>query len=107
MILYIDTSNSKKTVVGLRKGKKKIVLEGKSTKYKSQNVLLLIDQLLKKENARVGDLKEIQVNSGPGSFTGLRVGISVANTLSWALKVPVNGKRPPVDPIYSSSKFDY
>jgi tRNA threonylcarbamoyladenosine biosynthesis protein TsaB len=38
-------------------------------------------------------IKEIEVNLGPGSFTGLRVGVSVANALAWTLKVPVNGKK--------------
>ena len=34
----------------------------------------------------------IEVNAGPGSFTGLRVGASIANALSFALGIPVNGK---------------
>ena len=39
------------------------------------------------------DLKEVEVEIGPGSFTGLRVGVSVANALGYSLNIPVNGKK--------------
>ena len=41
---------------------------------------------------KIKDISEIEVNTGPGSFTGLRVGVSIANALGWALGIPVNGK---------------
>ncbi|KPJ70104.1 hypothetical protein AMJ51_02590, partial [Microgenomates bacterium DG_75] len=53
----------------------------------------LIDQVLKEEKKSLKSLTEIEVNLGPGSFTGLRVGVSVANALAWALKIPINGKK--------------
>jgi tRNA threonylcarbamoyladenosine biosynthesis protein TsaB len=52
---------------------------------------------LRKNNFEVKDIKEIEVNTGPGSFTGLRVGISVANTLGFVLKIPVNGKKTEIE----------
>ena len=36
---------------------------------------------------------EIEVDRGPGSYTGIRVGVSVANALGFALNIPVNGKK--------------
>lgn len=37
------------------------------------------------------DIEKIIVYQGPGSFTGLRIGITVANTLAYALSVPIVG----------------
>jgi len=88
MKLSIDTSDSKKTIVSI--GEK--IFERKNSDLKSQKLLELIDEALKKENIKLTDLSEIEVNLGPGSFTGLRIGVSTANALSWALKIPVNGK---------------
>lgn len=88
MKLSIDTSNSEKIVVGFD-GKKYTT---DSRREKSQKLLSFIDELLKKENKKLTQIKEIEVNTGPGSFTGLRVGVSVANALGWALGVTVNGK---------------
>ena len=88
MKLSIDTSDSKKTIVSI--GEK--IFERKNSDLKSQKLLELIDEALKKENIKLTDISEIEVNLGPGSFTGLRIGVSTANALSWALKIPVNGK---------------
>jgi tRNA A37 threonylcarbamoyladenosine modification protein TsaB len=96
MLLYIDTSDNSKTIVGLDKDR----LEKPTGPDKSQQVLSLINQILKKNLPRrqagkktLRDLTEIEVETGPGSFTGLRVGVSVANALAWVLKIPVNGKK--------------
>lgn len=89
MRLYINTSDNKKIIIGLDKKRWKF----ETKEPKSQRLLELIDKTLKKQKKSLKDVAEIEVNSGPGSFTGLRVGISVANTLSWALKIPINGKK--------------
>ena len=60
---------------------------------KDQELLTLIDQIMKKEKKSFKDIKEIKVNTGPGSFTGIRVGVSVANALAWSLGIKVNGKK--------------
>lgn len=89
MKLYIDTSDREKIVVGID-GQ---MFTDKSTERASQRLLPFIDELLKKKGKSLEDVTEIEVDTGPGSFTGLRVGVSVANTLGWALKIPVNSKR--------------
>ena len=91
--LTIDTSNNKQIQVSLIVGKEVYCLSSDVTALKSQVVLLLIDEILKKNKLRLNDLTKIEVNLGPGSFTGIRVGVSVANTLGTFLKVPVNGKK--------------
>ena len=86
--LFIDTSNNKKTVV--RFGDKEII--EKYDNPREQKLLELIDKLLAKTKTKKENIGEIQINLGPGSYTGLRVGCSVANTLAWALGIKVNGK---------------
>lgn len=88
MKLYIDTSDREKIIVGIDDKK----FESKAKEQTSQRLLPFIDEVLKKEGKSVNDITEIEVNTGPGSFTGLRVGVSVANALGWALDIPVNGK---------------
>ena len=88
MKLYIDTSSREEIVVGL--GSKRFKTNAKENA--SQKLLSFIDEILKKENTSLNQLTEIEVDTGPGSVTGLRVGVAVANTLGWALDIPVNGK---------------
>jgi tRNA threonylcarbamoyladenosine biosynthesis protein TsaB len=92
-ILYIDTSDNQKTLITLViNGQKKELIE-KTDNWASQILLPLIDKLLEKNDLSFSQLTEIRVNTGPGSFTGLRVGVAVANTLGWLLGIPVNGQK--------------
>lgn len=88
MKLFIDTSDRYEIAVAL--DEKTFKTEAKNGS--SQKLLAFIDEILKKENTSINQIKEICVAVGPGSFTGLRVGVAVANTLGWSLNIPVNGK---------------
>src|ERR1700744_5328127 len=48
-----------------------------------------LQNLLKKTKVELRDLTHLVVNVGPGSFTGLRVGLSLAKTLAYTLSLPV------------------
>ena len=96
MKLYINTTNSEKIIVGL--GTERV--ETDSKEGKSQQLLEVIATEIAKRGKSQNDITEIEVNLGPGSFTGLRVGMSVANALGWTLNIPVNGKRQLVEPSY-------
>ncbi len=50
-----------------------------------------IEKLLAENNLEFSDISAIVFFAGPGSFTGLRIGASVANTLAYSLKVPIVG----------------
>lgn len=89
MKLYIDTSDREKIVVGIDEKR----VEVNSKKGSSQMLLTSIDKLLSQNKKNINDISEIIVATGPGSFTGLRVGVAVANTLGFALHIPVNGKK--------------
>lgn len=48
-----------------------------------------IENLLATNNRKLSDLEGLVCFKGPGSFTGLRIGLSVGNALSYGLKIPV------------------
>lgn len=101
VMLFIDTSDNTKTIVTL-------TIDGKETSVEerlqraSQNLLLLIESILEKHKLDFSDITSINVNAGPGSYTGLKVGVSVAHTLAFLLKIPINGKKigELVEPVY-------
>lgn len=105
-ILFIDTADSKKVTVAVeRNGKRFDRVSARETK--AQMVLPMVEELLKSQKLKLSDITEIKVNTGPGSFTGLRVGLAVAHTLGKLLHVPVNGKRTgEVKAMYSESKWE-
>jgi len=102
-ILFIDTSDNKIVKVGLEIDGKKNELVIPLDKRKAQAVLPMIDELLKKQDLSLRDIRAIEVNPGPGSFIGVRVGVTIANALGFLLKVPVNKKEVGelVEPVYS------
>ena len=57
----------------------------------SSTILLKIDDLLSSSNLSLTEVKSLVVYRGPGSFTGLRIGISVFNTISFIMKIPLIG----------------
>lgn len=90
MKLFLDTSSNSETVVRLDDTE---IKKGSKVTH-SQVVLPMIENLLDKKGKKLADITEIEVATGPGSFTGLRVGAAIANALGFALKVSVNGKKP-------------
>lgn len=99
MILRIDTRDQKQITVSLKK-EKVIKTLSKQRGLGSQVLVPLIDRLIKHQSMELKNLEGIEVETGPGSFTGLRVGVSVANALGFALGIPVNGKKLETNLIY-------
>lgn len=107
MILKINTTKREEVIVELwenKKQKDKIVITQKTG---SQALLPAIAKILKKNKIWFKDLSGVDVATGPGSFTGTRVGVAVANAMGFALNIPVNGKLDKIAiPVYEKSKFD-
>lgn len=102
-IIIIDTSNNKEVKVGLEIEGEKYLIEQAIDHRKAQAVLPLVEKLLSEHNLILKDITAITVNPGPGSFTGVRVGVAIANTLGFLLNIPVNGLKDGefVEPVYS------
>ena len=84
MKLYLDTSTP---ICVLKLDDKTYEWEAK--KELAEKLLKFIEEKLKENGKTWQDLTEITFFSGPGSFTGLRIGAAVVNTLSEELKIPL------------------
>jgi tRNA threonylcarbamoyladenosine biosynthesis protein TsaB len=60
-------------------------------KILADTIHIKIKELLTNNGFRWNDIKGVVVFNGPGSFTGLRIGATVANTLAYSLGIPVIG----------------
>lgn len=90
MILIINTADVKQVFIGIINKGKLVAKKNFQAQYQQAEKLLVeIDKLIKQSTIR--NLKGIIVVSGPGPFTALRIGVITANTLAWALKIPVAG----------------
>lgn len=88
-ILAIDTSNLTLGVALIKDGK--VIAEHISHLKKNHSVRAMpaIDELLKECGLKTSDLTQIAVAKGPGSYTGVRIGVTIAKTLAWSLNIPV------------------
>lgn len=88
MILCIDTTSQEAgiTLVG-----KKNYRASMDSLNSSEQIFQKIDEVMKQAKAEPSDLTGIFVIKGPGSFTGLRVGIAVANQFAHQLKIHIVG----------------
>lgn len=100
LVIYINTQDQKVIEVDLKRNGQVIKSLSEENEYGSQVLLPLIEKLLKSQKLDFKDLAEIEVETGPGSFTGLRVGVSVANALGFSLGIPVNGKKAETELVY-------
>ena len=57
----------------------------------SQKILPLIDELLNKANCKLKDLDVIGFGQGPGSFTGVRISVAIAQGLAYSTNLPLVG----------------
>lgn len=55
----------------------------------SERVFPLIIRLFEDAQLNIKDISKIYVVSGPGSFTGVRIGVTIAKTIAWTLKIPI------------------
>lgn len=89
--LGIETSNSPLSIAIVKDGQvlAEIVQHVKLTH--SVTVMPTIEELFQKVNLKPSDIDAIAVSEGPGSYTGLRIGVTIAKTLAWTLKKPIVG----------------
>lgn len=89
MILFIDTHGSLITIA--LKSNNKLYIKTKESEYShSVFTMPMIEEIFKENNYDINELKKIIVVNGPGSFTGIRIGVSIAKTLAYALNICIN-----------------
>lgn len=89
IVLGIDTSTVTASVAILDEEKVLALLTSEGKLTHSSTILPMIDKALEMSNLTVKDLSAIAVNIGPGSFTGLRIGLSVAYGISYPYNIPI------------------
>ena len=87
--LAFDTSTPVASVCLLDAGGKHLETQEKRGPNTPKSLLSLVDALLTRHDTRPHDLKAVFMGAGPGNFTGLRVGFSVAKGMSLAWDTPV------------------
>ena len=92
MLIIAIRTDKPEAEIGLYDGNKKLANEKwQAHRQLAETLHSKLSELLQSAGKDWADVKGIVVYKGPGSFTGLRIGISVANTLAYSLKVPVIG----------------
>ncbi len=89
LILNIETSADICSVALGKDGAVTDLLLGAEERDHSRILTTLTGEILKKNGLRMQDLEAVAVSEGPGSYTGLRIGVSTAKGLAYALKIPL------------------
>ncbi|WP_125770369.1 tRNA (adenosine(37)-N6)-threonylcarbamoyltransferase complex dimerization subunit type 1 TsaB [Companilactobacillus furfuricola] len=90
-ILAFDTSNKPLTVAVVEDGKCLARMDSSEEKTHSVSLLPDIQESLEKSGLNVSDIDRIAVAAGPGSYTGVRIAVTVAKTLAFTLAKPLVG----------------
>lgn len=91
MIILLDTSASTAYLTLLANGQE-ANYELAANRTLARDLLAFLCDKLAEHQATFDDVRAIGVMSGPGSFTGLRIGLTVMNTLADGLGVPIVGQ---------------
>ena len=87
--LFLDTCNHN-IIIGLLKDKELISSKTfENDNNLSEKLLPTIRNLFNEEKINVKELNKIFISVGPGSFTGIRIGVTVAKTMAWALNIDI------------------
>lgn len=89
LILTIRTDKPQAELGLFKAGTKLAYSEWLAHRQLAETIHEKIKELLESQNKTLADLDAVAVFKGPGSFTGLRIGITVANTLADSLELPI------------------
>jgi tRNA threonylcarbamoyladenosine biosynthesis protein TsaB len=88
-ILQIDTATEVCSVSLSLDGKIVSKIDAEEPNLHASRLTVFIDELLKTAHISYADLAAVAVSKGPGSYTGLRIGVSTAKGLCYALDIPL------------------
>ena len=89
LILNIETA-TQVCSVGLSEGERMLAIrESHEKNIHAASVTVFTEEVLKQAGRQMGDLDAVAVSMGPGSYTGLRIGVSAAKGIGYALEIPL------------------
>lgn len=91
LILLLETATSTCSVALAENGIIIAVKEVNERNIHASHITLFIDEVMLKAEKEYSDLLAIAISKGPGSYTGLRIGVSTAKGLCYALDIPLLG----------------
>ncbi|MFC5592126.1 tRNA (adenosine(37)-N6)-threonylcarbamoyltransferase complex dimerization subunit type 1 TsaB [Sporosarcina soli] len=89
--LGIDTANTPLSVAIVKDGQLLAEENAAMAINHSLRAMPAIEELFTKVGMRPADIDAIAVSEGPGSYTGVRIGVTIAKTLAWTLQKPLYG----------------
>lgn len=89
LILSIETGTDICSVALANDGELMALRESDEGRDHAKKVAIFVDELLKETGVQPSDLDAIAVGKGPGSYTGLRIGVSFAKGMCYALDIPL------------------
>ena len=89
MILCLETATPSCSVALVHNGEVLACEEDPQGQNHSEKITLFIDSVMKKAGISYNDLDAVAVSMGPGSYTGLRIGVSTAKGLCYAVSKPL------------------
>ena len=91
LILSIRTDKPQ-AEIGLFDGKTQLAYKTWQAHHELSNTIhIKVEQLLDQQHKKFQDVQGIVCFQGPGSFTGLRIGLTVGNTLAYSYSIPIVG----------------
>ncbi len=89
MILCLETSTAVCSVALVKDGKVIALRESLDGQNHAEKITIFIDEVMKEANVSYRDLDAVATSMGPGSYTGLRIGVSTAKGLCYAMEKPL------------------
>ena len=87
--LYLDTTSSFLYTALIKDGETIAEIKEQLNNSLSEYTLPRIEEMLTVKGISVDEIGKIIVVNGPGSFTGIRIGLTIAKTLAWAKNIPI------------------
>lgn len=88
-ILAVDTSTDRLSVALMKSGKIEGRFHRKTPMSHSRLLIPMIDRILKRSKLKLKNIDAFAISIGPGSFTGLRIGVTTVKALAYSLDRPI------------------
>ena len=89
--LGIDTANAPLSVAIVKDGRVLAEMVQNIKATHSVGAMPAVEELFAKAKMKPAEIDAVAVSEGPGSYTGVRIGVTIAKTLAWTLKKPLVG----------------